>query len=80
VTALIRKWGNSAAVRIPGAALAAAGMKVDDRVEIRHENGRIVVESAQPEPLTLESLLAEITPENCHEEAQLGPRMGGEAW
>ena len=76
----VRKWGNSAAVRLPAAALAAAGLKPDDPVDVREENGRIVIEKARPEPVTLEWLLAGITPENRHEEIDFGPPQGKEVW
>lgn len=76
----IRKWGNSAAVRIPAATLDAAGLKPDDQVDVREENGRIVIEKAQPEPVTLEWLLEGITPDNVHGETDWGPPVGKEMW
>lgn len=76
----VRRWGNSAAVRIPAATLDAAGLKPDDPVEVREENGRIVIEKARPEPVTLAALVAGITPENRHEETDFGPPVGKEAW
>ena len=76
----IRKWGNSAAVRIPAATLDAAGLKPDDPVEVREENGRIVIEKAKPQPVTLEWLLEGITPDNVHPETDFGPPVGKEIW
>ncbi|MDQ8758026.1 AbrB/MazE/SpoVT family DNA-binding domain-containing protein [Sphingosinicella sp. LHD-64] len=76
----VRKWGNSAAVRIPAATLDAAGLKPDDPIEVREENGRIVIEKAKPQATTLEWLLEGITPENRHEEIDFGPAVGNEAW
>lgn len=76
----IRKWGNSAAVRLPASALAAAGIAVDDPVKVREEDGRIVIERAQPQAVTLEWLLEGITPENRHEEVDFGPPVGREFW
>lgn len=76
----IRKWGNSAAVRIPAAMLDAAGLKPDDVVEVREENGRIVIERAKNQPLTLEWLLEGITPDNLHGEIDSGASVGKEAW
>jgi antitoxin MazE len=75
----VRRWGNSAAVRIPAATLDAAGLKPGDPVEVREENGRIVIEKV-PEALTLEWLIAGITPENRHEEIDWGAPVGREAW
>jgi antitoxin MazE len=76
----VRRWGNSAAVRLPAAALAAAGLKPDDPVTIREENGRIVIEAVRPNPLTLEWLLEGITPENLHGEIDFGRPVGKEIW
>jgi len=76
----VRRWGNSAAVRIPAATLAAAGLKPDDPIKVREENGRIVIEKAPPEPITLEYLLSKVTPENIHPEFDWGPAVGKEIW
>ncbi len=77
----VRRWGNSAAVRIPAAMLDAAGLKPDDQVEVREENGRIVIEKAAiPETPTLEELIEGITPENLHEESDWGSPVGKEFW
>jgi antitoxin MazE len=78
VNQYLRKWGNSAAVRIPAATLAAAGMQSGDPVKIAEENGRIVIEKAQPDPITLDWLLEGITPDNLHPEADFGPPVGKE--
>lgn len=77
----IRRWGNSAAVRLPAAALAAAGIPVDDLVEVREEGGRIVIERKTLRPMkNLEQLIDGITPENLHEETDWGPAVGREFW
>jgi antitoxin MazE len=76
----VRKWGNSAAVRLPASALAAAGLKPDDEVTVRGEDGRIVIEPARRKSYDLESLIAGITPENRHEETDWGPARGKEFW
>lgn len=77
----VRKWGNSAAVRIPAAVLEAAGLKPDDAVEVREVDGRVVIEKARTaEAPALEELLAGITPENLHEETDWGPPAGKEFW
>lgn len=42
--ASVRKWGNSPAVRLPAAVMAGAGLRVDAPVDIRVEDGRVVIE------------------------------------
>jgi antitoxin MazE len=42
--AVVKKWGNSASVRIPASVLAAAGLKLDQPVDVREESGRVIIE------------------------------------
>ena len=44
VNASVRKWGNSPAIRIPASVMAATGLSLDSRVDVRAEDGRIVIE------------------------------------
>ncbi|HEX4738762.1 MAG TPA: AbrB/MazE/SpoVT family DNA-binding domain-containing protein [Allosphingosinicella sp.] len=76
----IRKWGNSAAVRIPAATLEAAGLKPDDPVEVHEENGRIVIEPARPRPVTLDWLLESLQADHLHPEVDFGAPAGRELW
>jgi antitoxin MazE len=75
---LVKKWGNSASVRIPAAVMEAAKLSLDQPVDIREEAGRIIIEPIQPEDFDLAALLAGITDENLHEEIDFGPRAGRE--
>ena len=76
----VKKWGNSAAVRIPAAILLAAGLKTDDKVDVREENGRIVIEKVASTEETLDEMIARITPENRHDPLDWGPAVGKEFW
>ena len=76
----VKKWGNSAAVRIPAATLAAAGLKPDDIVDVREEGGRIVIEKLASGHVTLEWLLEGVTPDNIHPEINFGRPVGKEIW
>jgi antitoxin MazE len=74
----VKKWGNSASVRIPAAIMEAAHLTLDDIVDIREEDGRIVIAPVGPKPYDLGELLAGITPENLHAEVDFGGPMGKE--
>jgi antitoxin MazE len=78
--ARVKKWGNSASVRIPAPVLQAAKLRLDDSVDVREESGRIVIEPVTRREYTLSELLKRITPENLHEEADFGKPVGKEAW
>lgn len=77
--AVLRKWGNSAAVRVPAAVMDEAHLTIDQAIDIRVEQGRIVIEPISISEFDLDSLLAGITPENLHEEASFGAPVGREA-
>lgn len=75
----MKKWGNSAAVRIPAGVMEAAHLHLDQAVDVREEGGRIVIEPIRPAEYELEQLLAGITPENLHAETDFGEPVGKEA-
>lgn len=78
--AVVKKWGNSAAVRIPASVLEAANVCLDQPVDLRVEEGRIVIEPLQPAQYDVETLVAGITDENRHELVNTGKAVGREAW
>ncbi|MGK6309786.1 AbrB/MazE/SpoVT family DNA-binding domain-containing protein [Variovorax sp. DT-64] len=61
---MVKKWGNSASVRIPAAVMEAARLHLDDTVDAREEEGRIVIEPVRSGEFELTKLLARITPGN----------------
>ena len=75
---LVKKWGNSASVRIPTGIMEAARLELNDAVDVREEGGRIVIEPIRPE-FTLAQLLEGVTPENIHTEVDFGGPAGKES-
>ncbi|QVL50601.1 MAG: AbrB/MazE/SpoVT family DNA-binding domain-containing protein [Thiocapsa sp.] len=75
----VKKWGNSASVRIPAAIMEAAHLKLDETVDIREEGGCIVIEPVRQKGYDLAQLLAGITPANLHAEVDFGGPVGKEA-
>lgn len=77
---VVKKWGNSAAVRIPAAVLEAAQVRLDQPVDVREEGGRIVIEPLRPVRYDIDRLIAEITDENRHDPVDMGRPVGREVW
>ena len=77
---LVKKWGNSAAVRIPASVLEAANLKLDQPVDVKEEQGRIVIEPRRTSAFTLADLVRGITPANLHDAVDTGPAVGREVW
>jgi len=78
VRVIVKKWGNSASVRIPAGIMEAARLRLNDPIDIREEGGRIVIEPIRTEECDLDQLLAAITPENLHAEVDFGAPAGKE--
>ena len=76
----VKKWGKSLALQIPKALAEAAGLESGSRVEQISENGYLHVTSVKRSRYTLEELVAQITPENRHDEWDTGPPVGREIW
>ena len=75
---IVKKWGNSASVRIPVAVMQAANLNLDEMVDVREEAGRIVIEPVKIGEFDLARLLSGITKKNLHDEISFGPAIGRE--
>ncbi|WP_447970504.1 AbrB/MazE/SpoVT family DNA-binding domain-containing protein [Nitrospira sp. M1] len=76
----VKKWGNSAAIRIPSHILEAASLHSESEVSITEENGRIVIEPIHSKKYDLKNLLKGITSKNQHRAVDFGKPQGEEAW
>lgn len=80
----VKKWGNSASIRIPAAMMNALNIKPESVVDIREEQGRIVIEPVyekiRERKYSLDELLSQITDENQHHEVDFGKPIGKEVW
>jgi antitoxin MazE len=79
IRAQLVKWGNSRAVRIPKTVIEQARLQEGEELEIRVQEGLITIEPLNRK-LTLESLVAGITPKNRHRGQDWGKPVGKEVW
>jgi antitoxin MazE len=77
--AIVKKWGNSAAVRIPRGIMQAARLTLDEVVDVREQDGQIVIEPIRSSKVDLAQMLAGITPENLHGGVDFGDPVGKES-
>lgn len=80
MTGAISRWGNSLALRIPKAAIEAAGLREGDQVTITEEAG--VLHVARAGSVDIAALIAAIKPAMLHvDDAWLDePATGREVW
>ena len=76
---VIRKWGNSPAVRLPVSVMSTARLALEQRVQVTVEEGRVIIEPLCRVEYSLEQLVKGITRENCHREVSFGAPVGREA-
>jgi antitoxin MazE len=78
---VVKKWGNSLALRIPRSVAAEAGFEYGAKVSVRVEDGAMVVRPiARHTVVDLKALLRNVKKANLHGEVQTGPKRGREVW
>ena len=75
----VGKWGNSLAVRIPGAFAKELELEEGADVELIRVAGGLLLRARQRE-YQLDEMLAAINPETIHGETDWGGPTGREAW
>jgi antitoxin MazE len=75
----VGKWGNSLAIRIPGAYAKELNLQEGAELEVTCVRDGLLLRKAK-RSYTLDELLAQITPENIHGETDWGSPAGREAW
>ena len=77
--AVIRKWGNSPALRLPSAVLKEAGYSLEQKVELIVSEGRIIIQPSAKVEYALNELINGINDSNAHSEFSFGAPVGNEA-
>lgn len=75
----ISKWGNSLAVRLPGHLAKEAKIKDGTTVELKAENGSLVVTPVRKK-FKLSELLAQMPENHEAQEFDWGEQEGEEVW
>jgi antitoxin MazE len=76
----VKKWGNSASVRIPASIMAAASLHIDQLVDVREDQGRIVIEPVLAPVYDLDALLDQMSPDTFPDDVDFGKPVGNEIW
>ena len=76
----IQKWGNSLGLRIPKSFAAEVEVEAGSTVDIRVENGDLVIRPLRRKQYVLSELLEGVNSRNLHEEVSTGDPVGREAW
>lgn len=80
MVAIVAKWGNSLAIRIPQNLAKEIQLIEGDEVDLAVVDGKIVIKPISRKRYSLDELVDAITPENLHTEVDTGIAVGNEAW
>jgi antitoxin MazE len=72
MNAVISKWGNSPALRLPSAVLKEAGFNMAQKVELIVSEGSIIIQPSPTVEYDLDELINGIDGRNTHSELSFG--------
>lgn len=76
----VKKSGDNISVEIPSGVMQSTRLALDDAVEVREEDGRIIIEPIGAPKYDLAQMIENITPENLHDEISVGAAVGKESY
>ncbi|CAI8758803.1 PbsX family transcriptional regulator [Pseudomonas zeae] len=76
----IKKWGNAPSVQIPAAMMALANLSLNSIVDVRVQNGCVVLVPVSPPVIDLEAFIATMTSRLRHPEVNFAAAAGKEAF
>ncbi|MBX9256806.1 AbrB/MazE/SpoVT family DNA-binding domain-containing protein [Desmonostoc muscorum CCALA 125] len=80
MTAVIAKWGNSLAIRIPRSVAEQLHITEGTAINFSVEGNSIVITPQKRKKYTLDELLEGMTPDKFHPEFDTGNTVGNEDW
>ena len=76
----LHRWGNSVGLRLPKPLLEQLGLAEGSRVNLRIDDGRLVIEPYRPGRLVLKDVLKGFSPDDRPGEIGWGKPVGKEVW
>lgn len=80
MNAMVQRWGNSLALRIPKSLAKDVHLHQGSVVEVAVVEGKMVVKPMGRRKYSLSRLLKGVTKSNRHSEQNWGGAVGGETW
>lgn len=81
MTTTIQKWGNSQGIRLPKSILIALKWSVDEKIEIKTQGNKIVIEPAEKNKhKTITELFDGYSGDYAPEKVDWGKPEGREVW
>lgn len=79
MSAVLSKWGNSLAIRIPSFVAEMASIREGDKLDIRVSRHRRITIAPMEQSVDFGKLYEQITPENRYSAVDVGSEQGKES-
>lgn len=76
----LQKWGNSMGIRIPSNILKSLDLKINDILEIKEKDDKIVVSKSRHKKISLKKLFDNYNGELLSKEFEWDDPVGKEIW
>jgi antitoxin MazE len=80
VPVTLHRWGNSVGLRVPKPRLEQLGLGKGSKVDVKVENGCLIIGPERKRRLTMAELLEGYSPDDQPGEIDWGPPVGREVW
>ena len=78
--ARLQRWGNSVGIRIPSNILKSLDLKINDILELKEENEKIIIIKSETKKISLERKFKDYKGENLAKEFNWDDPKGREIW
>ena len=78
--ARLQRWGNSVGIRIPSNILKSLDLKINDILELKEENEKIIITKSETKKISLERKFKDYKGENLAKEFNWDDPKGREIW
>ena len=78
--ARLQKWGNSAGIRIPSNIMKSLNLKINDSLELKTEDKKIIITKSMKKTISLEERFKAYNGENLAKGFEWDEPQGREIW
>ncbi|MBR3523992.1 MAG: AbrB/MazE/SpoVT family DNA-binding domain-containing protein [Bacilli bacterium] len=76
----LQKWGNSYGIRIPSSIIKSLDLNLNDLMDIKEEDDRIIISKSKKQKISLEKLFEQYNGSNLAKDFSWDEPQGREIW
>ena len=76
----LQKWGNSMGIRIPSSLLKSLDLNLNDKIDIKEEENKIIISKSKKDKISLEELFKDYNGGKLENDFEWDEPVGNELW